>query len=72
MLPSYRIQSIDSHSKLIDWFLYEGNTGNSWVNLCIKICSSPVTFNTWAEAHSESSQTSKMERFEKIYNGLSY
>ena len=27
MLPSYRNQSIDLHSKSIDWFLYEGNTG---------------------------------------------
>ena len=26
MLPSYRNQSIDLHSKSIDWFLYEGNT----------------------------------------------
>ena len=25
MLPSYRTQSIDLHSKSIDWFLYEGN-----------------------------------------------
>ena len=32
MLPSYRNQSIDLHSKLIDWFLYEGNTGTQWVN----------------------------------------
>ena len=27
VLPSYRNQSIDLHSKSIDWFLYEGNTG---------------------------------------------
>ena len=27
MLPSYKNQSIDLHSKSIDWFLYEGNTG---------------------------------------------
>ena len=33
VLPSYRNQSIDLHSKSIDWFLYEGNTGISWVNL---------------------------------------
>ena len=26
-LPSYRKESIDLHSKSIDWFLYEGNTG---------------------------------------------
>ena len=26
-VPSYRNQSIDLHSKSIDWFLYEGNTG---------------------------------------------
>ena len=26
VLLSYRNQSIDLHSKLIDWFLYEGNT----------------------------------------------
>ena len=24
MLPSYKNQSIDLHSKSIDWFLYEG------------------------------------------------
>ena len=30
MLPSYRNQSIDLHSKLIDWFLYEGNTCIWW------------------------------------------
>ena len=33
MLPSYRNQSIDLHSKSIDWFLYEGNTGTYWVNI---------------------------------------
>ena len=27
VLPSYRNQLIDLHSKSIDWFLYEGNTG---------------------------------------------
>ena len=32
MLSSYRIQSIDLHSKSVDWFLYEGNTYNQWVN----------------------------------------
>ena len=32
VLPSYRNQSIDLHNKLIDWFLYEGNTGNYYVN----------------------------------------
>ena len=26
VLPWYRNQSIDLHSKSIDWFLYEGNT----------------------------------------------
>ena len=26
-VASYRNQSIDLHSKSIDWFLYEGNTG---------------------------------------------
>ena len=26
VLLSYRNQLIDLHSKLIDWFLYEGNT----------------------------------------------
>ena len=29
VLPSYRNQSIDLHSKSIDWFLYEGNTGTN-------------------------------------------
>ena len=33
VLSSYRNQSIDLHSKSIDWFLYEGNTGISWVNV---------------------------------------
>ena len=32
VLPSYRDQSIDLHSKSIDWFLYEDNTGFYWVN----------------------------------------
>ena len=27
VLPWYRNQSTDFHSKSIDWFLYEGNTG---------------------------------------------
>ena len=27
VLPSYRNQSIDLHSKSIDWFLYVDNTG---------------------------------------------
>ena len=27
VLPSYKNQSIDLHSKSIDWFLNEGNTG---------------------------------------------
>ena len=31
VLHSYRNQLIDLHSKSIDWFLYEGNTGTSWV-----------------------------------------
>ena len=26
VLPPYRNQSIDLHSKSINWFLYEGNT----------------------------------------------
>ena len=30
VLPSYRNQSIDLHSKSIDWFLYEENTVTSW------------------------------------------
>ena len=32
VLPSYRNQSIDVHSKSIDWFLYESNTSTQWVN----------------------------------------
>ena len=32
LLPSYKNQSIDLHSKSIDWFLYESNTGTQWVN----------------------------------------
>ena len=31
VLPSYRNKSIDLHSKSIDWFLYEGKTGNEWI-----------------------------------------
>ena len=27
VLPSYKNQSVDLHSKSMDWFLYEGNTG---------------------------------------------
>ena len=33
VLPSYRNQLIDLHSKSTDWFLYEGNTGIRWVKL---------------------------------------
>ena len=33
MLPTYRNQSIDLLCKLVDWFLYEGNTGTKWVNM---------------------------------------
>ena len=32
VLPSYRNQSIDLHTKSVDWFLCEGNTGIKWVN----------------------------------------
>ena len=32
VLPSYRNQSIDLHSKSMDWFLYKGNTSIYWVN----------------------------------------
>ena len=38
MLPSYRNQSIDLHSKSIDWFLYEGNTGTQWVKRRQRFC----------------------------------
>ena len=31
VLSSYGKQSIDLHSKSIDWFLYEGNTDTRWV-----------------------------------------
>ena len=31
-VSSYLNQSIDLHSKSIDWFLCEGNAGISWVN----------------------------------------
>ena len=31
VLHLYRNQSIDLHSKPIDWFLYKGNTGIKWV-----------------------------------------
>ena len=31
-VASYRNQSIDLHSKSIDWFLYESNTSTKWVN----------------------------------------
>ena len=40
VLPLYKNQSLDSQSKSIDWFLYEGNTGVSWV----KISGSQLTF----------------------------
>ena len=32
LLPSFKSQSTDLHSKSIDWFLYESNTGTQWVN----------------------------------------
>ena len=31
VLPSDRNQSVDLHSKSIDWFLDDGNIGISWV-----------------------------------------
>ena len=31
VLHLYRNQSIDLHSKPIDWFLYKANTGIKWV-----------------------------------------
>ena len=31
VLHSYRKQSINWHSKSIEWFLYEGNTDIKWV-----------------------------------------
>ena len=37
VLPSYRSQSIDFHSKSIDWLLYEDNTGIQWVKHIIQI-----------------------------------
>ena len=37
-LSSYRNQSIDLHSKLNDWFVFEGNTGIEWVNGLIFSC----------------------------------
>ena len=33
VLLSYRNQSVDLLCKSIDWFLYEGNTGTSWVKI---------------------------------------
>ena len=36
MLSTYRSQSIDFHSKSIDCFLYEANTGIQWVNQDVK------------------------------------
>ena len=35
VLPSYGNQSIDLHSKSIDWFLYEGDIGTYWCHLGI-------------------------------------
>ena len=32
VLLSYKDQSIDLHSKSIDWFLYDGNSGTEWIN----------------------------------------
>ena len=34
VLPSYRNQSLDLHSKSIDWFLQEGYNGTYQVNHC--------------------------------------
>ena len=31
-MPSYKNQSIDMHIKSVDWFIYDGNFGFSWVN----------------------------------------
>ena len=37
VLPPYRNQSIDLHSKSIDWFLHEGNIGTQWVRHVINV-----------------------------------
>ena len=51
-MPSYRNQSIDLHSKSIDWFLYEGNTGT----LCVKYFSQQLqSSDTYTSFHSPSS-----------------
>ena len=36
VLHSYRNQLIDLHSKSIDWFLYEGNTGINELNVILQ------------------------------------
>ena len=36
-MGSYRNQSIDVHSKSIDWFLYDGNTGTYWAKVSVQI-----------------------------------
>ena len=38
VLPSYKNQPIDLHSKSIDWFLYEGNSDIWWANHIIFSC----------------------------------
>ena len=37
ILSSCRNHSIDLHIKSIDWFLYQGNTGISWVKLAVAL-----------------------------------
>ena len=37
VFASYRNQSIDMHSKSIDWFLYESNTGIFMLDLFTKV-----------------------------------
>ena len=46
VLLSYRNQSIDLHSKSIDWFLYDGNTSNYWFNL-VALCDYFFCFIDW-------------------------
>ena len=61
MLPSYRNQSIDLHSKSIDWLLYEGNTGTLWVNHPVilhifgtwEMTLTIWTFKLWVMEHEE-------------------
>ena len=46
MFPLYRNKSIVLICKLIEWFLYDGNTGDQWVDIITSNIMKLVIFRT--------------------------